>query len=41
MPKLVKKRSKKTGLPPGSLIHIGEKKTENVGMTLINYDEAQ
>lgn len=41
MPKLVKKRSKKTGLPPGTLIHIGDKKTENVGMTLINYDEAQ
>ena len=41
MPKLVKKRSKKTGLPAGSNIHTGEKKTENVGMTLINYDEAQ
>jgi len=41
MPKLVKKRSKKTGLPPGTLIHIGDKKTENVEITLINYDEAQ
>jgi len=41
MPKLVKKRSKKTGLPPGTLIHIGDKKTENVEMTLISYDEAQ
>ncbi|OFW47815.1 MAG: magnesium and cobalt transport protein CorA [Actinobacteria bacterium RBG_13_35_12] len=41
MPKLVKKRSKKTGLPPGALIHIGDKKTENVEITLIDYDEAQ
>ncbi len=41
MPKLVKKRSKKIGLPPGTLIHIGDKKTENVEITLINYDEAQ
>ena len=28
MQKLTKKRSKKVGLPPGSLIHIGEKKKE-------------
>ena len=41
MPKLVKKRSKKIGLPPGTLIHIGDKKIENVEMTLISYDEAQ
>jgi len=41
MPKLVKKSSKKIGLPPGTLIHIGDKKTENVEITLINYDEAQ
>jgi len=41
MAKIVKKRSKKTGLPPGTLIHIGDKKTENVEITLINYDEVQ
>ena len=41
MPKLVKKRSKKIGLPPGTLIHIGDKKVENVEITLINYDKAQ
>lgn len=41
MPKLVKKRSKKIGLPPGTLIHIGDKKIENVEITLISYDEAQ
>ncbi len=26
--KLVQKRSKKTGLPPGTLVHIGEKKAD-------------
>jgi magnesium transporter len=35
--KLVQKRSKKTGLPPGTLVHIGELKAEAVKMTLFNY----
>ncbi len=39
MPKLIKKRSKKAGLPPGTLIHIGEKKTEELKITVIDYDE--
>lgn len=39
MPKLTKKRSKKAGLPPGTLIHIGEKKTEKVNISIIDYDE--
>ena len=34
-----KKRSKKSGLPPGTLVHIGEKKTEEVKITIIDYDE--
>lgn len=33
------KRSRKTGLPPGTLIHIGEKKTETVKIKIIDYDE--
>lgn len=37
--KIVKKRSSKAGLPPGTLIHIGEKKTEQPRITLIDYDE--
>lgn len=41
MPKLITKRSKKAGLPPGTLIHIGERKTEKVKITLIDYDEVQ
>ena len=35
-----KKRSAKTGLPPGFLIHIGEKHAENVKITLREYDES-
>ncbi len=41
MPKLIKKRSKKAGLPPGSLVHIGEKKAGELKVTVIDYDEAQ
>lgn len=41
MPSLVKKRSKKAGLPPGTLVHIGEQKVEKTRITVINYDETQ
>lgn len=34
-----KKRSKKLGLPPGTLVHIGEEKTGSVRITIIDYDE--
>jgi magnesium transporter len=37
----MKKRSRKAGLPPGTLIHIGERKTEEVKITIMNYDESQ
>ena len=37
----VKKRSTKTGLPPGVLIHIGEKKSELAKITILDYDEIQ
>lgn len=33
------KRSRKAGLPPGTPIHIGEKKTDRVGLRVIDYDE--
>ena len=39
MPKLVKKRSKKIGLPPGTLVHIGELKSEKTRITAVEYDE--
>ena len=35
----MKRASKKIGLAPGSLVHVGEKKTEEVQITLIDYDE--
>jgi magnesium transporter len=39
MPRLIKKRSKKAGLPPGTLVHIGEQKAEKTRITIIDYDE--
>jgi magnesium transporter len=39
MPKPVKKRSKKAGLPPGTLVHIGEKKAKSVKISYLDYDE--
>jgi magnesium transporter len=41
MSRLFKKRSEKAGLVPGTLIHIGEKKTDKVKITIIHYDENQ
>jgi magnesium transporter len=40
MTKLIKGRSKKAGLPPGTLIHIGARKTPEPKITIIDYDEA-
>ena len=37
MARFVKKSSKMKGLPPGELIHIGERKTEKVKITVIDY----
>jgi magnesium transporter len=36
--KLVQKRSRKTGLPPGTLVHIGERKSDTVTVTVFRYD---
>jgi magnesium transporter len=41
VPKLVIKRSKKVGLPPGTPVHVGEKKIGRVRIKIIDYDEAQ
>jgi magnesium transporter len=40
MPRFISKRSRKVGLPPGTLVHIGEQKAEKVRITVIDYDEA-
>jgi magnesium transporter len=39
MTKLIKKTTKKLGLPPGTLIHVGDKKTNDVKITVIDYNE--
>jgi magnesium transporter len=38
MPRRFKNRSRKAGLPPGSLVHLGEKLTETARITLFDYD---
>ena len=35
----IKKRSSKTGLPPGTLVHVGVRKVEKAKITIIDYDE--
>lgn len=35
------KRKPKVGLPPGTLVHVGEKRAEKVRITIIDYDERQ
>src|SRR4030065_2700786 len=37
--KKAKRRSHKSGLAPGTLVHIGEQKTDKMLITLIEYDE--
>ena len=39
MPAFKKRRSKKAGLPPGTLVHIGKRKTEKARITIIDYDQ--
>ncbi len=39
MPRLIKKISKSKGLAPGSLVHIGEKKIENMRVSIIDYSD--
>ncbi len=41
MPRFIKRVSRKIGLSPGTLVHIGKKKIEKVRIRLIDYDESQ
>jgi magnesium transporter len=41
MPRVMQKRSQKAGLPPGTVVHVGEKRTERAKITVLDYDEAQ
>ncbi len=36
---MLKKRSRKAGLAPGTLVHIGEKKTDVTRVSVLDYDE--
>jgi len=38
-PQLIKRRAKKAGEPPGTLVYVGEKKVEKVRISYIDYDE--
>lgn len=40
MLRLIKGRAKKIGLPPGTLVHMGEKTTGKVRITIIDYTES-
>ena len=39
MPRFIKKLSKKKGLPPGTLIHVGEEKEQKVISSVIHYNK--
>lgn len=39
MTRVIKKASLKTGLPPGSLVHIGTPRAAKTGITIIDYNE--
>jgi len=39
MQKFLKKRDKKVGLPPGSLVYIGDKQPHPPKITMVNFDE--
>jgi len=41
MLKFLKSSSKKAGLPPGSLVHIGEKNSSEVKITVLDFSEEQ
>jgi len=38
LPRLIKRLHRTRGLPPGALVHIGEKKTEKVRISVLDYD---
>jgi len=37
--KSTRKRSEKAGLSPGTLIHVGERRTEKIKISILNYDK--
>ncbi len=41
MSRFIKKRSQKAGLTPGSLVHIGKKRSEKIRISLMDYNEKE
>jgi len=41
MSRFIKKHSQKVGLTPGSLVHIGKKRSEKIKVSLIDYNEKE
>ncbi|MBI2335666.1 MAG: magnesium/cobalt transporter CorA [Deltaproteobacteria bacterium] len=41
MPLKLKRYSQKSGLPPGSLIHVGERKTDEVSLQIFQFNEGE
>ncbi len=41
MPRIMRKQSKKAGLPPGALVHIGEERKERVAVSILEYNDGQ
>lgn len=41
MRRFIIRRSQKAGLPPGTLVHVGERKVEKVRISVIDYDATQ
>jgi len=41
VPRLVKRKSAKVGLPPGSLVHVGDEKLREAKITVIDYDQSK
>jgi magnesium transporter len=41
MARVFKIRTTKVGLPPGTLVHVGEERTEPVRITILDYDQDQ
>ena len=41
MVQILKKRSQKAGMPPGSLVYTGERTKEKVDITVLDYDTSR
>ena len=41
MPRFIKRQIKRAGASPGTLVHVGEKKTDDIRISLIDFDETR